>query len=68
MVPCAHEHAFLVNVFEVKCDSSVISVGNTQFKNIKKGINLEKIIGKRRICNIYSTMDSERNRVFVVCF
>lgn len=42
------KHTFLVNMVEVKCDLSGTSVGSIQLKiKIRKGMSLEKIIGKK---------------------
>lgn len=42
------KHTFLVNVVEVKCDLSGTSISSIQLKRkIRKGMSLEKIIGKK---------------------
>ena len=48
--PVHTKHIFFVNVAEVRCDLSDTSVGSIQLKRkLRKGMNLEKIIGEKEV-------------------
>lgn len=63
------KHTFLVNVVEVKCDLSGTSISSIQLKRkIRKGMSLEKIIGKKRGSMIYILQWTGKENRFLLFF